>query len=101
MVTANGATALRVPFRVTIPTGGDRVEVEAVPGVAINDGSYLEREPPVAAGRPTVLGWILGGQTVESASLQIEGEGIHECAVLVSVPPDTAVAVDLSLRSSS
>jgi hypothetical protein len=103
IVTAYGETALRVRFKLTVPAQESFADVMAVPGVAINDGSYVEREPPIAATQPSILAWIVAGvgETMQgSDSLRVEGQGTHECAVLVSVPPDTAVAVELKLKSS-
>jgi hypothetical protein len=99
VVTAYGEVALKVTFTVTIPEGVDSAEIEAVPGVAINDGTGLEREAPLEADRPDILAWLRGGEMVPGEQvLQLEGAGVQECAVLVSLPRDVATAVELTIR---
>jgi hypothetical protein len=101
IVEADGTSVLRVSFKVTIPAGVESVDVEAVPGVAINDGSHVEREPPIDGAQPHVVGWELAGEILSGSELlHIVGEGMHNCAVVVSLPADTAVAVELKLKSS-
>jgi hypothetical protein len=101
VVTAYGESAVRVTFRVTIPVGGPGVQVKAKPGVAINDGSYIERDPPMDANLPGVMAWIRDAEMIPGSQvLHVDGGGTHECAVLVSIPADTAVAVELSLAGS-
>jgi len=101
IVEADGMSVLRVPFKVTISAGGESADVEAAPGVAINDGGQVEREPPIDAAQPQVVAWELAGQILlGSDPLHIMGEGTHHCAVRVSLPADIAVAVELKLKSS-
>jgi hypothetical protein len=99
LVRNGGRAALRVPFTVRLSAGSPVAVVEAVPGVAVNDGTGVERDPPEGAETPRILEWMVGNRASKSASsIKVTGAGSHNCSVLVTVPTDVAVAVDLHVR---
>jgi hypothetical protein len=74
--------------------------VEVITGVAVNDGASIEREPPEGAETPALLAWVVDGLSVPpSPTLAVTGALVTDCACLVSVPADAAVAVDLRVRT--
>ena len=97
-----GAMAMQVPFIVWPTRGQERCVVEAHAAVAINDGTSMETDPPEGADIPRILEWTVGGaQQPASRTVTLTGEGPHECSVLVSVPADVAVMVDVHEAATS
>jgi hypothetical protein len=97
-----GQRVIEVPFQLRPAIGTRRCDVEAIVGVAVNDGSYLEREEPLNTIRPRVLSWICdGSQRPASTVLSFAGDATRSCSVVVSAPPDVAVVVELLLRSEA
>ena len=93
---------MQVPFTVWPWPGKAKCVVEADAGVAINDGTSMETDPPDGAEIPRILGWTVGGeQRAASPTVKLTGQGPHECSVLVSVPKDVAVMVDVRVAASS
>jgi hypothetical protein len=99
LVVDGGGAAVDVRFRLK-PGAATRTIVTAVPAVAVNDGSALERELPVGAPRPRVLHWQIGAQVSFSEQLVTEGTEEVDGSVRVLIPPDTSVAVTLSAEGA-
>ena len=97
LVADDGVRALRIDLSVEASTDG-KTTVRAVPQVAVNDGTSMEREEPVGAVRPRVIRWIVGDQEQRTGALLISGPDPVRAAVLVSVPEDTTVAVSFEVQ---
>jgi hypothetical protein len=91
----NGNPALEIEFTVTLGGSGPAV-VRAEPRVAVNDGATIERERPVGAPTPRVLYWVWGERKLSTADLVVDGDGPLVGRVVVSIPGEMSVSVDLT-----
>jgi hypothetical protein len=97
-VLSDGAPALEVPFILKFTGKPVDSVVAAEPRVAVLDGSY-ESDPPAGADVPRVLFWKSPqGEIVREPELTVRGGSDGEWRVIVSLPPDAAVSVGLSVR---
>lgn len=96
-VEVNGASALKIGF--SVKPAADSVGTLIRASVrAILDGSQPETEPPIGGSSAQVLEWIAPDGTIysESTSIYIPAEVDGNWWVVVSLPDDIMVGIDLS-----
>jgi hypothetical protein len=94
----DGEPATEVEFKVE--TRGVETHLVGSAHAAI-DGTGAEREPPLGAGIPRILGWRRLGETsisVTSDRLAVNAEDDEPWVMVVSNPADTAVSVDIRVQ---
>jgi hypothetical protein len=79
--------------------GLEAIRVTAQARVAVREGGTTEREAPLAAQLPMVLKWICDdGTETRDQTLGLEPGDGRTWSVIVTVPDDTAVLVNLTAR---
>lgn len=91
-----GARVARFKFKVTAGVSWGGTRVDAVPFVAVNDGSAPEKERPLDAFVPEVVGfWSPDGKKHPGSFVLVGADDEDEWSVVVSVSTDAAVGVSL------
>lgn len=92
----NGLRRLYVPFTVDAKPGTPQTRVTANVGVAINDGSSSEKDPPTGLSQPELQGFQTPEGTLRNnTTAEIEATDKGEWCAVVNLPPDVAVRVVL------
>jgi hypothetical protein len=90
---------LVIPFHMRDAEGLEAIRVTAQARVAVREGGTTEREAPLAAQLPMVLKWICDdGTETRDQTLGLEPGDGRTWSVIVTVPDDTAVLVNLTAR---
>jgi hypothetical protein len=99
--TVSGVPAFTVKFDLDPRVRTVPVKVSALPMVVLEEGS-VETEPPAGSQRPRVLAWSNSAGRVIGRNDQIEipADDTGPWSVAVSIPPDAAVAVEISAQDS-
>jgi hypothetical protein len=95
---ANGEPELRVEFSVIPKQGSFATVVEAHVGVAGPDGLAMEKDPPLGAPVPSVLGYWKGSQRFPGDTLQVPADDPSSWCLRIHQPADTATVVDLRVE---
>lgn len=91
-----GLPSVCVDFTVDSASGSDGTRVEALTSVAVNDGSASEKDPPLSAETPRVLGFVdPSGRKIDTECIFVDADDDGTWQVRVSMPPDAAVSVRL------
>jgi hypothetical protein len=91
----DGEPATEVEFRVDTHGSSSRVVGEAHAAI---DGAGQEREPPIGAATPSVIGWRRPSETgvsILGPELAVEADDNEPWVMVVANPAETAVAVDV------
>lgn len=101
-VLIEGAPSLQIQFSVTHAKNADGTLIRAQPR-AVLDGSSTETEPPVGGSLPKVLRWISpeGNEYAGSEEIYIPAAVKGNWFVIVSVPEDVMLSVDLSAEAKA
>ena len=91
---AGGETTLNVEFTVSAAIGSTATLVDVAARVATADGR-LEKDAPVGAAVPHVIGISHNGRAIEGAGVRVPAGDSSVVRVLISQPQDVAVAVDI------
>ncbi|MGY1722733.1 hypothetical protein [Blastococcus sp. SYSU DS0533] len=90
-----GETHLCIEFSVIAKGGSEATAVHAVVGAAGPDGSSMEKEAPVGAPIPSILGYWRGSQRIADDVLEVRAGDRARWCLRVLQPPDVGTVVNL------